>query len=554
MRLANRRIRFLLFLFSVVFVIAFLRAFWLEGVRASAYDKLAVTQQREVINIPARRGTIFDRTGAPLAIGEPATTVYADPKQVTEPRRVATAAARALGLNADTVYQEVTNRRLGFVYLERQADPAAAAKLERQKLVGLGFYSEERRTYPQDRVGSSVLGWVGVDDHGLSGLELQLDHFLSGHAGQQTIVKDPFGRPVDVASSRPVRDGKDAYLTIDHTIQANADAVLERAVQHWHALDATAIVMDPRNGSVLAMANAPGFDANRFPHTKAQVQRNRAVTDTFEPGSTFKLVTAAGVLSDHLVTPYTSFTLPPSIRVVDKVIHDAEARGTVTYTVSDIVAKSSNVGAITLAEMLGRYRLSSWISRFGFGHKTRIDFPGESAGIVAPPQQWYGSAVGTIPIGQGIAVTPIQLAAAYGAVANGGVWVTPHLVDHFRGGQEPKVRRRRVVSPAVDAELNKMLRGVVIEGTGTRATIPGYSVAGKTGTADKPDGHGGYSSQYVASFVGFVPASRPRLIILVSVDSPQGAIWGGTVAAPVFKKIAKFDLQYLAIPPDQPRH
>jgi cell division protein FtsI (penicillin-binding protein 3) len=554
MRLANRRIRLLLFGFTVVLLGAFVRAFWLEGVRASAYDKMAVTQQREVVTVPARRGTIFDRTGAPLAIGEPATTVYADPHQITNPRRVATTVAAMLHLNANIVYREISDRSRGFVYLERQAPPGPAARLQEKKLPGLGFYSEERRTYPQNQVGASVLGYAGVDDHGLAGLEVQLDKQLSGHAGKQTLVKDPFGRPVDIANTRPVRDGKDAYLTIDHTIQANADTVLERAVQRWGAKDATAIVMDPRNGAVLAMANAPGFDANRYPDAGGDRQRNRAVTDTFEPGSTFKLVTAAGVLSEHLVTPQSSFTLPPSIQVADKVIHDAEPRGTVTYTVSDIVAKSSNVGAITLAEMLGRDRLASWISRFGFGHETGIDFPGESPGIVAPPDQWYGSQIGTIPIGQGIAVTPIQLASAYAAVANGGVWVTPHLVERIHGGRPPKLKHRRVVAPAVDAELKQMLRGVVIEGTGTNAAIPGYSVAGKTGTANIPDGHGGYLSEYVASFVGFVPASRPRLVILVSVNSPQGAIFGGTVSAPVFQKIAKFDLQYLEIPPDQARH
>jgi cell division protein FtsI (penicillin-binding protein 3) len=554
MRLANRRIRLLLLVFTLALAGAFVRAFWLEGVRAADYDKMAATQQRDVVAVPARRGTIFDRTGAPLAIGEPATTVYADPRQITDPKRVATTVGSVLHLNPNTVYQEISNRSRGFVYIQRQAPPARALRLQQKKIAGLGFYSEEKRAYPQNDVGASVLGYVGIDDHGLAGLEVELDKELSGRAGEQTFLKDPFGRAVDVVNSRPVRDGKDVYLTIDHTIQANADAVLERAVQRWGAKDATAIVMDPRTGAVLAMANAPGFNANRYPDASALRQRNRAVTDTFEPGSTFKLVTAAGVLSEHLVTPQTSFTLAPSIQVADKVIHDAEPRGTVTYTVSDIVAKSSNVGAITLAEMLGRDRLSTWISRFGFGHETGIDFPGESPGIVAPPDQWYGSQVGTIPIGQGIAVTSMQLASAYAAVANGGVWVTPHLVDRVHGGHPPQLKHRRVVTPAVDAELKQMLRGVVIEGTGTNAAIPGYSVAGKTGTANIPDGHGGYLSQYVASFVGFVPASRPRLVILVSVNSPQGAIFGGTVSAPVFQKIAKFDLQYLEIPPDQARH
>jgi cell division protein FtsI/penicillin-binding protein 2 len=277
------------------------------------------------------------------------------------------------------------------------------------------------------------------------------------------------------------------------------------------------------------------------------------VTDTYEPGSTFKLVTVAAALSEHLVQATTPFTLPYSIPVADRIIHDAEKRPTETLTVGQILSHSSNVGAVTLAEMLGPERLSHWISRFGFGAKTGIDFPGESGGIVLPLDRWSGSTIGNVPIGQGIAVTAVQMAEAYGAVANGGVWRTPHLVDHVAGGGHPRVTRRRVLSRRVSAQLMSMLQNVVAEGTGTLAAVPGYRVAGKTGTAAKPDGLGGYSTtKYVASFVGVVPATDPRLVILVAVDEPQGAIWGGVVAAPAFRDIARFDLQYLAVPPDDP--
>jgi cell division protein FtsI (penicillin-binding protein 3) len=262
-------------------------------------------------------------------------------------------------------------------------------------------------------------------------------------------------------------------------------------------------------------------------------------------------VTVAAALSDRLVTPSTAFTLPYSIHVADRVIHDAEPRGTVRYTVAQILAHSSNVGAITLAEMLGRDRLARWISRFGFGHVTGIDFPGESAGIVLPPAKWSGSTIGNVPIGQGIAVTPVQMASAYAAIANHGIWTRPHLVAHVDGGPPPAFDRRRIVSPGVARELMTMLKDVVAEGTGTYAAIPGYQVAGKTGTAQKADSHGGYATgEYVASFVGMVPASRPRLLVLVTVDQPRGAIFGGVVAAPAFQQIASFDLRYLEIPPD----
>jgi cell division protein FtsI/penicillin-binding protein 2 len=253
------------------------------------------------------------------------------------------------------------------------------------------------------------------------------------------------------------------------------------------------------------------------------------------------------------VAPTTEFTLPYSIQVADRVIHDAEPRGTVRYSVAQILARSSNVGAITLAEMLGKQRLSPWISRFGFGHETGIDFPGESAGIVLSADKWSGSTIGNVPIGQGIAVTPIQMAAAYAAVANHGVWTRPHLVDQIAGGGRPSLHRRRMISAGTASELMRMLQDVVSEGTGTYAAIPGYQVAGKTGTAQKPDSRGGYSGdKYVASFVGVVPASRPRLVVLVAVDEPHGAIFGGVVAAPAFQQIASFDLRYLEIPPDAP--
>ena len=279
-----------------------------------------------------------------------------------------------------------------------------------------------------------------------------------------------------------------------------------------------------------------------------------AVTDTFEPGSTFKLVTVAAALSEGLVNESSPFTLPYGIHVADRVVHDAEPRGTETMTVAQILARSSNVGAITLAQLLGPQRLGRWIERFGFGEPTGIDFPGETPGIVLPVERWSGSTIGNVPIGQGIGVTAVQMAAAYAAVANGGMWIAPHLVDHVSGGGRARPERRRVLSAPIADQVLRMLENVVLEGTGTLAAVPGYTIAGKTGTAAKPDPvNGGYSeSNYVASFIGIVPASRPRFVILVSVDEPRGAIWGGVVAAPAFKRIADFVLQYLEVPPDDP--
>jgi cell division protein FtsI/penicillin-binding protein 2 len=548
-RQGNRRVRLLLLGFTIVFAALLARAFWLQGVRASALSKLAASQHRETVTIPASRGTIFDRMGVQLAIGEQATTVYADPAQIRDPRLVAVAAGKALGLNPNVLYPKLLDKKIGFVYIERQAPADKAAALENRQIPGLGFYPEERRAYPQGPIAAQALGFAGVDNRGLAGLELQYDSSLSGKAGSQTIVRDPFGRTIDVVSSKPVREGRNLYLTLDHTMQANAEAVLRQTIATWHAKAGTAIVLDPSTGGILAMAVEPGYDANGYPRAGSELQRNRAVTDTYEPGSTFKLVTVAGVLSEHLVTPQTAFTLPYSLRVADRVIHDAEPRGTVRYTVSQILSHSSNIGAITLAKMLGPDRLGSWISRFGFGSVTGLDFPGESPGIVLPVDQWSGSTIGNVPIGQGIAVTAIQMATAYAAIANGGVWVEPHLLDHGGGGP-PQVHRRRIVTKAVANEIRTMLEDVVADGTGTLAAVPGYEVAGKTGTAQIPDSHGYSTSKYVSSFVGFVPASKPRLVVLVKIEQPQGAIWGGVVAAPAFAQIARFDLQYLEVPPD----
>jgi len=553
-KLADRRIRALLVVFAAVFAVTLARAAWLQTVQASSLARKGASQEHETITLPAGRGTILDRSGVQPAIGEQATTVYANPREIVNARAVARAAAQTLGVDPIALLRQLSDRSKWFVYVDREADPQKALALKERHLPGLGFYPEQRRFYPLGTVASQVIGDAGIDNRGLAGMELERDGTLTGRAGHETVIKDPFGRVVDVLGSVAERDGQDVFLTLDHTIQAEAEDALRSAVAKWHAKRATAIVLDPHTGAVLAMAIAPGFDANAFSSTSPDLQRNTAVTDVYEPGSTFKLVTAAAALSEHLVTPTTSFFLPYSLQVGGRWIHDAEPRPAETMTVGQILARSSNVGAITLAEKVGSTRLSDWISRFGFGHDTGIDFPGESPGIVLPRDQWYGSAVATIPIGQGIAVTPIQLAAAYAAVANGGMWVTPHLVDRVIDGRGPRIVHRRVVSPAIARQLMGMLVDVVAEGTGTLAHVPGYNVAGKTGTANKPDPKtGGYSTtKYVASFVGIVPATAPKLVILVTVDEPQGAIFGGTVAAPVFQQIASFALQYLAVPPDNP--
>ena len=553
-RQANRRIRLLLVLFVIVFGATLARAVWLQGVRAAALSKLAEHQHRETVTIPAGRGTIYDRTGVQLAIGEQMTTIYADPRQVTNAQGIAVLAHKLFGVDPNALYPELVDKNRQFAYVQRFADPKQAAVFLKHAFNGIGSYPEEKRIYPQGSVGAQVIGYAGTDNQGLGGLEVQYNRTLGGRPGRQTVVRDPFGRAIDVIGGTTERDGQAIVTTLDHVIQSNAEAVLRETVAHWHANSAEAVILDPRTGDVLALAQAPGYNANDANRVPFAVQRNRAVTDMYEPGSVFKLVTIAGALSEGIVTPGSSFRLPYSIHVADRVVHDAEYRSTETMTVARILSHSSNVGAVTIAERLGAPALLDWIKRFGFGQKTGIDFPGETPGAVLPLPSWSGSTIGNVPIGQGVDVTPIQMAAAYAAVANNGVWIQPHLVERI--GERPVAtpKRRRVVSPRINRELKAMLTGVVDEhgATGTAAAIPGYTVAGKTGTAQVPGPHGYTTGQYVASFVGMVPVAKPRLLVLVVVNEPRNNIFGGVVAAPAFEQIAKFDLQYLAVPPNVP--
>ena len=550
-RRANSRIRLLVVCFAGLFIVALGKAAWIQVIDGRSYEAMASRQHREKIEIPAGRGTIYDRTGEPLAIGEQATTVYADPRNVVAPMKAAVKAATALELDPDDLYPSLRDRTKRFVYVQRKADPVKAKALQDLGVAGLGFYAEERRSYPQGEVASHLLGFAGTDNQGLDGLERSLDRSLAGKPGFEIVVRDPGGQAIDVVTSRKERPGRNVVLTLDHQLQANAEQILSRAVARWNAKGATAIVMDPRTGAILAMANAPTFDANSFSKAPAEARRNRAVTDLYEPGSTFKIVTIAAALEDNIVAPDTSFWLEPRIQVADRVIREAHTRGAERMTVRQILSNSSNVGTITVAQRLGGPQLASWIDTFGFGHATGSELPGESPGMVLPYDKWSGSTIGTVPIGQGIAVTPLQMVSAYAAIGNGGVMPPPHVIAKVGGKKVRHGEGRRIVSRHTADRMTAMFRDVVVEGTGTEAAIPGYTVAGKTGTANKAE-NGRYVQKYVASFVGLVPARQPRLAILVMVDEPRGQIWGGVVAAPVFRDIARFALQYLEVPPDAP--
>ena len=549
-RVVNSRLRLLLLVILFTFAALGARAAWLQTVRAGSLAAMAQTQAKQPISLPAGRGTIYDRLGNPLAIGEAAMDVDADPMQISKPRREARIAAKVLGLKVKPLYRQLSDTSRGFVYVQRQTPQSLANKLMKRHLVGFTFEPDQKRVYPQGTVAAPLLGFLGTD-RPLSGLEVELNKELKGRPGKATVVRDALGQPVNTIQQRPARNGRDVYLTLDSHIQANAEQVLAQTVAEWHAKDATAIVMDPHTGAILGMAQEPGYNANDYvAATRHGLTVDHAVNDVFEPGSVFKVVTIGGALSQHDITPNTAIRVPGSLQVADRVIHDAEPHGLETLKVKQILQRSSNIGTdIIAARYLGESGLKRWMARFGFGRRTGVDFPGESPGLL--PSYWSGSTIGTVPIGQGVSVTAIQLASVYAAIANGGEWVQPHLVDHVVGQATPKPKRRRILAPGVDYQLRTMLKGVVSDqGTAELAAIPGYQVAGKTGTAQKPGPNGYIPGAYVATFVGMVPASRPRLLVLVTIDEPHGQIYGGLVAAPAFEQIASFDLQYLEVPPD----
>ncbi|UTI63172.1 penicillin-binding protein 2 [Paraconexibacter antarcticus] len=558
MSLLDRRIGLLFAAFLLLLVLAFGRALYFGTVRGGALTRVAATQQVAVDVVPARRGTITDRNGDELAVSEQSATVIANPYLIRKasPARIAGKLAPLVHMGADAVLRAITKPDSGYVIVARQVPGVDADRIKALGINGISQEPSEHRTYPRGLLAGQVLGIVGRDDNGTTvgreGLEYSRNRVLSGSAGKVRTLRDALGQPLQVTDLKQARPGAKVQLTLDAAIQQHAESVLAGIGEKYRPKSATAVVMDPRTNEVLAMANWPRVDPNDPAGAPAEARQNRAVGYTYEPGSTFKPFTVAGALEDHTTTPSTVYDLAPTITVADRTIHDAEDRGPEALTTAQILAKSSNVGAITIGLAQGRVRFDHWIRAFGFGKPTGIDLPGEERGIQPKVSQYSGSSMGNLPIGQGEAVTPLQIATAYSALANGGILRRPQIVKDVGGVPVPRPRGHRVISEQVSAEIRQMLEGVFAPGgTAAEVSIPGYQLAGKTGTANKVDPvtHEYSSTNYVASFVGFAPAAKPKLLVSVMVDQPQGAIYGGVVAAPAFGDIAQFALQYLQIPP-----
>jgi cell division protein FtsI (penicillin-binding protein 3) len=555
--LVDRRIGLLFACFSALFVIALVRAAWLQAVQGGDLREDAQSQQTETVEIPSVRGTIYDRRGKELALSEDAASVFATPFQVKNAPRTAAKLAELMGEDEGKIFELISNRESGFAYIKRKVDLPTADAIEKLSLPGIGLLPDSRRVYPEGELASQVIGTVGIDNQGLTGLEASQEEVLGGDDGELVVTHDALGEELERSTTDPSAEGADLQLTIDASIQAATERVIQEIGKTSRPAGATAIVMDPQTSDVLAMANWPRVDPYNLDEADADDLANMATSFTYEPGSTFKAFTVGASLEEGLVKPSTPFDLPPTLQVADRVIEESHPRGYMTMTVADILAQSSNVGAVKIGmqlnEKLGQDTFDQWMRKFGFGAPTGIDFPGEEHGIVLTPDEYSGSTMGNLPLGQGLSVTPLQIANGYAAIANGGILRTPRLIKAKNGDELSVDEGERVISEQNAARLREMLEGVLeAGGTASAVEVPGYVLAGKTGTAQKVV-DGVYSeTDYVGSFVGFAPAEDPRLLVTIVVDTPTvGSYYGGDVAAPAFAEIADFALPYLGVPQDR---
>ena len=532
------------------------RLVMIQGIAADRYVDVGESQRVRSVVLPAERGAIFDRNGYDLALTVGQSTVTADPRSVQDPLATAQALAPILGDKVGDLQDRLT-KESSFVYLARKIDDATAQKVKDLALAGIDVIDEPERFLPAGDLASPLIGRVGLDNEGLSGLEGQFEKRLAGKPGKMTLEKDPDGRaiPGGLRQSRPSARGDDLVLTIDRSMQHETERALAAEIVTAKAKGGMAIVMETRTGEVLALANLATDPKSGAPRP---ADKNMALTNVYEPGSVNKMITISGALEEGVVRPQDELSVPGTIKVADHVFKEHDPHPVENWSITEVMANSSNVGSIMIGQKLGKDRIDRYLRAYGFGQKTGLAFPGESSGILLDPRKWSGTSIGTVPIGQGVAVTGMQMLAAYNTVANGGEYVAPKLVKATVGGDgrpqpTPASDRRRVISARTSQQVTAMLSEVVRVGTGKLAAIDGYTVAGKTGTARKPlEGARGYQEgAYVSSFAGFVPAERPELSAIVILDEPT-PIFGGIVAAPVFAAVSRYGLRQFRIPPPPP--
>ncbi len=542
------------------FAVVLFRLVSLQVLQAAELTAKADRQHQKTVSLEGARGTVVDRHGKVLAMNMEVPSVFGIPTALESPAKTARSLSPVLHVRTDELEKKLRQDR-SFVWLARKLDPEQGHRLEHMPMEGIGLVMEGRRFYPKGPLLAHVLGFAGMDGEGLEGIERRYESQLHGEKRVVILQRDAMGRtvfPKGQAEQVPAA-GHSLVITVDEVIQYIAEKEVDEAVTKAHAKSGTVIVLDPQTGAVLALAISPRFDPNAVASLTADRWRNRALTDAYEPGSTMKALVAAAALEEKVMKPGTMlYGENGRMTIANTVIHDHEKLGWMTF--AQVIQKSSNIGAAKTGMALGDQRLYRYLQAFGFGQKTEIDLPGEAGGLVKHPREWGRRSLASISMGQEIGVTPIQMVSAVAALANGGVLMKPYVVSEVRDAQGKTLRqilpqvKRRVVSPETARTVTSILEGVVTDGTGAKAAIPGFRVAGKTGTAQKIDPRtGAYSSTlFVGSFVGFVPADNPRLAMIVVIDEPQGESWGGTVAAPVFRRVGEQVLNYLGVSSDEP--
>ncbi|HDT15179.1 MAG TPA: PASTA domain-containing protein [Firmicutes bacterium] len=553
----DRRIEIVFGLFVFVMALAAARLVWLQVIKHDFFKRKAQAMHLSTEKKQYGRGGIFDRNGKVLAMSVKTESICAAPNLIRDKKKTANLLAHKLGMSYGEAYRKISGNR-SFSYVERKVDPETADEILSANITGIFSQSEEKRYYPLGETAAHVIGFAGMDNKGLEGIERDMEKYLRGKTGRSVIRRDARRRAINLkpVSIKKAEEGADVYLTLDSTIQYFAEQELNNIAKRYKAKKGSVIVMEPDTGAVLALANYPSYDPNDFGAYSSAARRNTAVTDMFEPGSTFKIFTMSAFLREYKDVPdYKIHCGSGKQMFFDRYVNDHEEFG--WLTLDETIKYSSNIGMVNIALRLNQSNLHREYSRFGFGKETGIEIPGEARGIFRHYRNWDNTTLTSIPYGQEIAVTAIQLAKAYSIIANGGYDVNPYLVE--RAERDGKVvfrnkggRSKRIVPRDINDRLISMLAGAVEEdGTGRRAAIAGYNVAGKTGTAQKhrDDGRGYMSNAYVSSFVGFLPAENPKVLTLVVLDDPRPVYYGGEAAAPVFKKINENIISYMKITP-----
>lgn len=520
------------------------------------YAERAKSQQVKAEDMQVRRGNIYDRKGRAFAVNLELESLYCDPEEVVVDKDRLKRLSGILGEDAKVI-QARFNKNKRFAWINRKLDPDMVGEIKKLDIKGLGFLPEAKRYYPKGELASHVIGMVGRENQPLEGLELKYDKYLRTAEGKIYFARDASGKKLSSGVDMEAK-GNDLLLTIDEGLQFIVEKELEKAMVQWKSVAASAIMMDPLTGEILALANRPAYDLNDVGSANKNAIRNRIITDIYEPGSTFKVIVGTAALEEKLYNLDSTFDCSKgAIEAGGKVIRDAHKHGVLTF--KEVIQKSSNVGSIMIGMKLGRERIYRYAKLYGFGEETGIDMPGEVSGWIRKPDRWSATSIGAIPIGQEVAVTPLQVLRAYSVIANGGYLVQPHLVSEIRTPEGQTIssfqgKTKRVLTEKTAKVFKDILKTVVEEGgTATAAAVEGNQVAGKTGTAQLIDPRtGGYSrDRFISSFVGFVPADNPKLAMIVVIYEPKGQIYGGVVAGPVFRNIANQSLSYMNIPMDE---